>query len=49
MGQGSIMTMQYWRFRAQTGPASPILVFDICSDPRWDGWRLVRVTNLGSG
>lgn len=48
-GQGSIMTQQYWRFRAQTGPASPILVFDICRDPRWDGWRLVRVTHLGSG
>ncbi|WP_309070252.1 DUF6504 family protein [Arthrobacter sp.] len=49
MGQGSVMTLQYWRFRAQTGPASPILVFDICSDPRWEGWRLVRITNLGAG
>ena len=26
---------------AQTGPASPILVFDVCSDPRWDGWPAV--------
>lgn len=48
-GQGSVMTLAYWRFRAQTGPASPILVFDVCSDPRWEGWRLVRVTNMGAG
>lgn len=45
-GQGSVMTLEYWRFEGQTGPASPLLVFDICSDPRWSGWRLVRVTNL---
>lgn len=48
MGQGSVMTMRYWRFKGQTGPASPILVFDVCSDPRWEGWRLIRVTNLAA-
>jgi hypothetical protein len=44
-GRGSIITTRSWRFRAQTGPASPVLVFDISADPRWQGWRLRRVAS----
>lgn len=36
-------TTRSWRFRAQTGPASPVLEFEISTDPRWQGWRLHRV------
>ncbi len=42
-GQGSILTTRFWRFQAQTGPASPVLEFDISADPRWEDWRLRRV------
>ncbi len=42
-GQGGLITTRSWRFHAQTGPASPVLEFDISTDPRWQGWRLDRV------
>jgi hypothetical protein len=42
-GHGSVITTRSWRFRAQTGPASPVLEFNISADPRWQGWRLHRV------
>lgn len=32
-----------WLFRAQTGPASPILEFGVAFDPRRDEWRLLSV------
>jgi hypothetical protein len=43
-GSGSVLTTRFWRFQAQTGPASPVLEFDISAGPRWQGWRLQRVT-----
>ncbi|TDK25839.1 hypothetical protein E2F48_11490 [Arthrobacter crusticola] len=43
-GHGSVITTRSWRFRAQTGPASPVLEFDISADSRWQDWRLHRVT-----
>lgn len=42
-GQGSMLTTRFWRFQAQTGPASPVLEFDMSADPRWQDWRLRRV------
>jgi hypothetical protein len=42
-GQGSVDTTRFWRFQAQTGPASPVLEFDMSTDPRWEDWRLRRV------
>ncbi|MHA7209927.1 hypothetical protein [Arthrobacter sp. MDT1-65] len=43
---GSVVTTRFWRFRAQTGPASPVLEFDMNADARWDDWRLRRVTTV---
>ncbi len=43
-GLGSIVTTRFWRFQAQTGPASPVLEFDMSADHRWPDWRLRRVT-----
>ena len=45
-GRGSILTTRFWRFQAQTGPASPVLEFDISADPRWVDWRLRRVAGV---
>ena len=45
-GQGSIVTTRFWRFQAQTGPASPVLEFDVSADPRWEDWRLRRVSGV---
>ena len=45
-GQGSVVTTRFWRFRAQTGPASPVLEFDMNADARWEDWRLRRVTTI---
>ncbi|MHA7191960.1 hypothetical protein ACX80N_16875 [Arthrobacter sp. MDT2-16] len=42
-GQGSVVTTRFWRFQAQTGPASPVLEFDMSADQRWPDWRLRRV------
>ncbi|WP_146069704.1 hypothetical protein [Arthrobacter sp. B0490] len=43
---GSVVTTRFWRFRAQTGPASPVLEFDMNADARWEDWRLRRVTTI---
>ena len=45
-GQGSVVTTRFWRFRAQTGPASPVLEFDMSADQRWPDWRLRRVATV---
>ncbi|WP_147394295.1 DUF6504 family protein [Arthrobacter cheniae] len=45
-GQGSLVTTRFWRFQAQTGPASPVLEFDMSTDPRWKDWRLRRVAGV---
>ncbi|MEG9250125.1 hypothetical protein V6S67_18700 [Arthrobacter sp. Soc17.1.1.1] len=45
-GLGSVVTTRFWRFRAQTGPASPVLEFDMNADARWEDWRLRRVTTI---
>ena len=45
-GQGSMLTTKFWRFQAQTGPASPVLEFDMSADPRWQDWRLRRVAGV---
>ncbi|MHA7192009.1 hypothetical protein ACX80N_17130 [Arthrobacter sp. MDT2-16] len=45
-GQGSVVTTRFWRFRAQTGPASPVLEFDMSADQRWPNWRLRRVATV---
>ncbi len=45
-GRGSVITTRFWRFQAQTGPASPVLEFDMSADPRWDDWRLRRVAGV---
>ena len=41
--QGSMLTTRFWRFQVQTGPASPVLEFDMSKDTRWEDWRLRRV------
>ncbi|BBE24093.1 hypothetical protein MN0502_29760 [Arthrobacter sp. MN05-02] len=41
-------TPRSWRFRAQTGPASPVLDFAIGLDDRRGEWRLLRVGSVGS-
>jgi hypothetical protein len=43
---GSVVRTRFWRFRAQTGPASPILEFDMTADARREDWRLRRVTTI---
>ncbi|MHA7241397.1 hypothetical protein [Arthrobacter sp. TMS1-12-1] len=43
---GSVVRTRFWRFRAQTGPASPVLEFDMNADARWEDWRLRRVTTI---
>ena len=45
-GQGSVVTTRFWRFQAQTGPASPVLEFEMGADPRWEDWRLRRVSSV---
>ncbi|MHA7220311.1 DUF6504 family protein [Arthrobacter sp. MDT1-48-3] len=45
-GQGRMLTTRFWRFQAQTGPASPVLEFDMSADPRWQDWRLRRVAGV---
>ena len=45
-GRGSMLTTKFWRFQAQTGPASPVLEFDMSADPRWQDWRLRRVAGV---
>lgn len=45
-GQGRVLTTRFWRFRAQTGPASPVLEFEMTADPRWEDWRLRRVATI---
>ena len=45
-GQGSVVTTRFWRFQAQTGPASPVLEFDMSADQRWPDWRLRRVATV---
>jgi hypothetical protein len=45
-GFGSILTTRFWRFQTQTGPASPVLEFDMSADPRWQDWRLRRVAGV---
>ncbi|MUK02549.1 hypothetical protein GM708_11820 [Vibrio cholerae] len=45
-GRGSMLTTRFWRFQAQTGPASPVLEFDMSTDPRWQNWRLRRVAGV---
>ncbi|WDF35062.1 hypothetical protein PTW37_16285 (plasmid) [Arthrobacter agilis] len=45
-GTGSMLTTRFWRFQAQTGPASPVLEFDMSADPRWQDWRLRRVAGV---
>jgi hypothetical protein len=45
-GRSSVVTTRFWRFRAQTGPASPVLEFDMTADARWEDWRLRRVTTI---
>ena len=45
-GQGSIITTRFWRFHAQTSQVSPVLHFDISADPRWDHWRLRRISGV---
>ena len=45
-GQGRILTTRFWRFQTQTGPASPVLEFDMSADPRWQDWRLRRVAGV---
>ncbi|WP_394253523.1 hypothetical protein [Arthrobacter pityocampae] len=35
-----------WRFQAQTGPASPVLEFEMSADPGSTEWRLRRVTTV---
>jgi hypothetical protein len=45
-GQGSVVTTRFWRFQAQTGPASPVLEFEMTADPRWEDWRLRRVAHV---
>jgi hypothetical protein len=45
-GRGSMLTTRFWRFQAQTGPASPVLEFDMSADPRWQDWRLRRVVGV---
>ncbi|WP_247828215.1 hypothetical protein [Arthrobacter antioxidans] len=37
---------RFWRFQAQTGPASPVLEFEMSADPRSTDWRLRRVTTV---
>lgn len=44
--RGSVVRTRFWRFRAQTGPASPVLEFDMNADARWEDWRLRRVTTI---
>jgi hypothetical protein len=45
-GQGSVVTTRFWRFQTQTGPASPVLEFDMSTGPRHAGWRLRRVAHV---
>jgi hypothetical protein len=45
-GLGSVVRTRFWRFQAQTGPASPVLEFDMNADARWEDWRLRRVTTI---
>lgn len=45
-GTGSMLTTRFWRFQAQTGPASPVLEFDMSVDPRWQDWRLRRIVGV---
>ena len=45
-GKGSMLTTRFWRFQAQTGPASPVLEFDLSADPRGKDWRLRRVAGV---
>jgi hypothetical protein len=40
------VTTRFWRFRAQTGPASPVLEFDMNADARWEDWRLRRLSTI---
>ncbi len=44
--RGSTGMTRFWRFQAQTGPASPVLEFDMSADPRRPDWRLRRVTTV---
>ncbi|MBG6226516.1 hypothetical protein IWX63_003115 [Arthrobacter sp. CAN_A2] len=37
---------RFWRFQAQTGPASPVLEFEMSADPHSTNWRLRRVTTV---
>jgi hypothetical protein len=45
-GQGSLVTTRFWRFQVQTGPASPVLEFDMSADPRCEDWRLRCVAGV---
>ncbi|MBG6184897.1 hypothetical protein IWX65_002875 [Arthrobacter sp. CAN_A214] len=45
-GRESLIRTRFWRFQAQTGPASPVLEFDISANPRWQDWRLRRVAGV---
>ena len=44
VGEPVLVAAQTWRFKAQTGPVSPTLEFDIVADPLCAGWRLRRIT-----
>ncbi|WP_104168886.1 hypothetical protein [Arthrobacter sp. SX1312] len=37
---------RFWRFQVQTGPASPVLEFEMSADPQSTNWRLRRVTTV---
>ncbi|WP_247827604.1 hypothetical protein [Arthrobacter antioxidans] len=43
---GSSAGTRFWRFQAQTGPASPVLEFEMSADPRSTDWQLRRVTTV---
>ncbi|WP_104167524.1 hypothetical protein [Arthrobacter sp. SX1312] len=37
---------RFWRFQAQTGPASPVLEFEMSADTRSTDWQLRRVIGV---
>lgn len=37
---------RFWRFQAQTGPASPVLEFEMSAAPHSTDWRLRGVTTV---
>lgn len=43
---GGNAATRFWRFQAQTGPASPVLEFEMSAEPHSTDWRLRGVTTV---